>query len=323
MAQMVEFGEQGVVPSGGHSPPPAGSPDNAEKGGGVLGALKNKAEKVAATAAGAAVAYLQDAGKGVTGPWDPPGKDWPPEFKKKAFWYPIGRKGQVAHAMFPNRENKTTKHSKGKGLWATSEHGGVLCVWTRDCHSFLHCLGGYLYPISSVLLCMQRQKLLLENDENYECCQGLSGPKCSLLCGTYYYNCITENTPCLMCSESLFFPCFALHAHRWMIQSHYGLEDTFIDSCIMDVSCICRVPGDVCCNFPELEELGYILSFPFFGCLYAQLEYEMRARGYPYLGRIPGDQAMAYHSTATGCGYDGHVMVKKEFAHPHEGVSMT
>ena len=324
MAEMIEFGAGaqggGVVPDGDQqSPTPAPASDTPEKKGGfagLKGSLKKQSENLAQGIQNAAMAYVQDTGVVETGPWASPGEDWPHEWNKdKPFWYPLAKKGQFTQQAFPSRTNKTNHHSKGTSKWATTDNGTLLCTFARECpRTLCETFIGYLYPFSAAAVCLQRRQLLMNNPENYECCAGLLGAKWTTICN----GCIGGNEECCMCMEAFFCPVCAMHANRWMVQAHYGAEDTLLDTVVIDWSILCRAPGECMCNCPECEEVATILYLPFLGCIYAQHAHEMRSRGFPYLGRLSGDLSMQYHSRVKGCGYDGKVIVKKTVPHPQD-----
>ncbi|KAJ9469578.1 hypothetical protein DIPPA_10232 [Diplonema papillatum] len=307
MAEMVEFGKDAAVV------PENANPTAATKVGGFLKGLKDAGHEQM----GKAVKYAENAASGLAGPWEPPGKDWPSEWTDKEPWYPRIASGRVDHSLWLTRSKKEAKHSKGPEMWATTHRGSFLGVWYQDCpKSCFDTVIGYLFPVSAVALCVQRRKLLVQNDKSYECCAGLWGPSFTLATT----RCTKDQEPCCMFAEALFCPLCALRANRWMVQSHYQLEDTCLDGLIVDAGSCCREPGQICCGCPEFEELAIIFALPFFGCLYAQHEHEMRTSGFPFLGRQPGDVAMNYHMK---CSYGGHVIVKKVLPHPHEHASMT
>ena len=327
MAEMQEFG-QGVGPGQGTG---AASPTDAAEAKpkgkfSLAGALKSAESKAQGAVdqvqergeqvVNAAMGYIQNQTAQETGPWPAPGGEWPVEWNtSKSFWYPRAKNAQFSQPNFPGRTNKTTKDSKGTDKWATTENCSTYGVWTRDCpYAFFYTLAGYIYPFSAAAYCIQRKKLLLHNPDNYECCAGLLGSRLTVLCNS----CTSGNELCCMCMESFLFPWCALHANRWIVQSHYGLEDSCTDHLMIDCSIICRAPGECCCGVPECEEIATILYTPVMGCFYAQHEHEMKTRGYPYLGRTAGDLAMSYHGGVKGCGYNGNVLVKKSLPHPHE-----
>eukprot|EP00755_Sulcionema_specki_P024104 Sspe_Gene.80477::Locus_50853_Transcript_1_1_Confidence_1.000_Length_785::g.80477::m.80477 len=130
-----------------------------------------------------AAAYIQGAAQGEMGPWAPPGLEWPKDWKgQKEFWYPLVKKGKEANRMFPSHENKNVENRFGNEKWATDGHGDLCCVWAQDCpYSFFNCAFGYFCPLCAIYI--QRRKLLLHDvSNNYECCAGLWGAKCTKMC---------------------------------------------------------------------------------------------------------------------------------------------
>ena len=122
----------------------------------------------------------------------------------------------------------------------------------------------------------QREKLLMGNLANYECCAGINGTACA----DRMRSCTRGNESCcLMLEVCLCLGC-SVHGNRWMVQQHYGLENTCCDVFVMYLSCICSILA--CITGEEaLETVSDIVFYTMVGCMLTQHETQMKRIGYP------------------------------------------
>eukprot|EP01065_Artemidia_motanka_P047245 TRINITY_DN7351_c0_g1_i1.p1 TRINITY_DN7351_c0_g1~~TRINITY_DN7351_c0_g1_i1.p1 ORF type:complete len:264 (+),score=40.79 TRINITY_DN7351_c0_g1_i1:61-852(+) len=149
------------------------------------------------------------------------------------------------------------------------------------CYQPLWFLCGYCCLPCTVWV--QRRKLLLaDQDEGnwryYHCCAGIWGPSLTGHCD----KCTNGNE--MLCSfvEACCCAGCAMHGNRYMVQLHYGLENTCCDIFLMWLSCICSILACITGN-DELELIADILYYLLMGCMAAQHENEMQKKGYPRL----------------------------------------
>ena len=101
------------------------------------------------------------------------------------------------------------------------------------------CAGFFCAPCASF---MQRRKLLMvDKDENnwkyYQCCGGIMGQGCTSECKS----CTEGNECCCLALEACCCLGCSVHGNRFMVQVHYGLENSCCDIFLFWLSCICQI----------------------------------------------------------------------------------
>ena len=101
------------------------------------------------------------------------------------------------------------------------------------------CAGFFCAPCASFA---QRRKLLMvDKDENnwkyYQCCGGIMGQGCTSKCKS----CTEGNECCCLALEACCCLGCSVHGNRFMVQVHYGLENTCCDIFLFWLSCICQI----------------------------------------------------------------------------------
>lgn len=177
----------------------------------------------------------------------------------------------------PNGRNEVKEFGKVGNKWHTS-------LLQACCAEPLTCIVGYFIPWCCV--CQQRKKLLMDDYNNYECCAGMWGRSCTEKCN----KCTKGNEPACLCLESFCCLGCAIHANRFMVMQHYGLQNDCCDVFIMWLSCICSV---IACLLGDenLENLADLIYYIVIGCMLAQHEHQLKECGYPQ-GFFPGAGAV-------------------------------
>eukprot|EP00760_Papus_ankaliazontas_P012084 PhM_4_TR15183/c7_g2_i1/m.41431 len=146
------------------------------------------------------------------------------------------------------------------------------------CCSFLH------DPIFFLAACLcpwctayaQRQKLLLGQMQYYECCAGINGRMCT----ERLNGCTQGNESCCLALEVVCCLGCAVHGNRWMVQQHYGLENTCFDVFIMYLACVCSCLASIT-GEESLENISDLIYHLMIGCMLTQHEVQMQSVGYP------------------------------------------
>lgn len=185
----------------------------------------------------------------------PPSGPPPPAGGRNGFWYAAPQ------------SRTSVKNFRGVNEWQTS----MLCA---PFEQPLMCIGGYFFPWCCVY--KQREKLLMGNMKNYECCQGLWGPSLTSHCNS----CTEGNESFCLCLESFFCLGCAVHANRFMLMQHYNLQNDCCDVFVMYLSCFCSILACLL-NNEHLENLANLIYYISIGCLLAQHEHQMEKCGYP------------------------------------------
>eukprot|EP00760_Papus_ankaliazontas_P012083 PhM_4_TR15183/c7_g1_i1/m.41425 len=189
------------------------------------------------------------------------------------------RPGQHVHALRPGvqagaftyrpPESKSDmKDWNAQGKWVV-EH--LCCAGFKDP---LFCCTACFCP-----WCMaysQRKKLLMGNMQYYECCAGINGRMCT----SRMNKCTKGNEECCLCIEVCCCLGCSVHGNRWMVQQHYGLENTCCDVFIMYLACFCSILA--CLTGEEsLETISDIIYYSMISCMLTQHEIQMKQCGYP------------------------------------------
>jgi len=126
----------------------------------------------------------------------------------------------------------------------------------------------------------QREKLLLGNFAHYQCCAGLLGPDCTQnIQSNAVVPVFRGNQKCCLCLEVIFCLSCSVRGNRWMIQQHYGLENTCCDKLVINLSCPCQWLACLGCECAESS--SDIFFYPVLPCILTQHEVQMATRGYP------------------------------------------
>jgi len=155
----------------------------------------------------------------------------------------------------------------GPNKWETS-------MMAACCAEPVMCLAGYCCPWCCV--CQQRKKLLLDNMQDYHCCAGMWGPSCTQRCDS----CTKGNEECCLCLESFCCMGCAVHGNRYMVRSHYGLNEDCCDVFLMWLACICHVIACLLQN-EDIARLADLIYYIVIGCMLAQHEHQLKTKGYP------------------------------------------
>eukprot|EP01064_Diplonema_japonicum_P004652 TRINITY_DN1304_c5_g1_i1.p1 TRINITY_DN1304_c5_g1~~TRINITY_DN1304_c5_g1_i1.p1 ORF type:complete len:207 (+),score=21.59 TRINITY_DN1304_c5_g1_i1:56-676(+) len=136
-------------------------------------------------------------------------------------------------------------------------------------------LGGcFCFPCTAFI---QRRTLLMvdrdqDNWQYYRCCGGMCAPCCTekmtkLTTGRERF-CLAVETCCC--------PDCAVRGNRFLMQTHYGLENTCFDKMFFALTLCCGIWAADC-----LEHVADVLFRLFLGCCTAQIAHEMDVKGYP------------------------------------------
>ena len=175
--------------------------------------------------------------------------------------------GQPFHYRPPNGRDDVKALGQAGEKWQTD-----LCK--SCCAEPVTCLVGYVVPWCCV--CSQRKTLLMEDLNNYECCAGMWGRSCTEKCN----KCTKGKEPLCLCLESVCCLGCAIHANRFIVMQHYGLQNDCCDVFIMHLACICSI---IACLLQDenLENLADLIYYIVIGCMLAQHQHQMSQIGYP------------------------------------------
>ena len=139
----------------------------------------------------------------------------------------------------------------------------------------------------------QRKKLLKNDMTKYECCAGIMAmaavrpdwmsPKAGDDKKTpgQLKNCVKGREECCLWMEVCCCLGCSVHGNRWMVQHHYGLENTYCDVCLMSVEYVCGILTCLTKGEEGLQNFADFMYCPVTGCMLTQNEIQMKQLGYP------------------------------------------
>jgi len=175
--------------------------------------------------------------------------------------------GQFWYSRPPTHGRAVRANYIGRNEWSTSMLASPCtnpATWCLSC----------LFPYCCVY--KQREQLLLNDLQNYMCCAGMWGPSWT----DCMDGCTRGNEPLCLCLESFFCLGCAVSANRWMVMSHYNLQNDYCDTFIMSLACFCAIAACLT-GIQELENASELVFFAAVACMIAQQEHEMNVKGYP------------------------------------------
>lgn len=116
------------------------------------------------------------------------------------------------------------QHYRGANPWSVS------CCCAPCANPIYCCSAQICYPCK---IYQQRKQLLTAQGVQYQCCAGICGKQYTDPCALY----VRGNEDVCLAAEVMLFPCWSAFGNRWMVQQHYNLENSWVDSCFNAFTC--------------------------------------------------------------------------------------
>eukprot|EP00004_Rigifila_ramosa_P009245 TRINITY_DN20741_c0_g1_i1.p2 TRINITY_DN20741_c0_g1~~TRINITY_DN20741_c0_g1_i1.p2 ORF type:complete len:186 (+),score=23.00 TRINITY_DN20741_c0_g1_i1:28-558(+) len=126
----------------------------------------------------------------------------------------------------------------------------------------------------------QQRMALIETPDNYHCCGGIFGQKLTGCCDP----CTNPCPHACLCLEVCVCTGWSVSGNRWLLQSRFGLQNTYCDNCLLWTTCIISWTLTIlrCAGVDLPDELELCVDCLFLsvvGCMQTQHSIEMEKQG--------------------------------------------